>query len=262
MGQGFGGLSGAAPFGNTAWGLSLQVAMLRSPEFRAALEKILGGSVLPNGGSADGALRVWRGAHPRVGGLMRAAMQQNVMPRGAFASTIGSMNIPMAGNPMVQQGGPMSSVLKGLQAMEANVMSTVQGFSGGQGQGSGMQAMAQKLGINMQNANFEDIIYLSMMNYASNQEKKISGSVNGLAGNPAGDTRLGPAGNPFLGAGGAAAAHRGAAAPGRGPSPASTTATARPAAAHPQSTTGPARAAAMRAGCRGGCAGACQPAAG
>ena len=195
-GQGFGGLSGDAPFGNTPWARSLQVAMLRNPEFQKALEKQLGGVVVPDG-APDGRLSMWRPpANIRVGQQMRTAVQQGVMPRTGFAGVLSGMNIPMAGNPMAA-GGVSSPILKGLMGMEANIMSTVKGFSGGED--PKMQAMAKQTGVNLQNANFEDIVFLSMMTFAGKKETEIMGKVQALdksmvAGNAQASTAAPPAG--------------------------------------------------------------------
>ncbi|MBI5495356.1 MAG: hypothetical protein HY904_10060 [Deltaproteobacteria bacterium] len=175
IGNGFGGMNAEGALGNSQLGYSLQVAMLRSPEFRQSLEKALGGILLPSGNQA-GALDVWKPQQQRVGVQMRQAQQQGYIG-GSFVATFSSMSIPMQGNPMAA-GGPTGSILRGLQAMEANIVSSAKGLTGN----PGMESMANQLGINMQNASFEDILFLSMMSYSTKKEKEISGKVNELAG--------------------------------------------------------------------------------
>jgi hypothetical protein len=170
-GRGFtalGGLGGDTGFASTTLGQSLQAALDQDPEFRAKLERALGGTLL-NTGASDGRLLVHQA--PAGGGLDLSALQG--APRAATrALAVGAPANPGAMSPSTSvapmavmqaasagagvPGVPstMGPIMTGLQQMEANIKNFAMslGDKGGNGGatfdtlGQGILGQAQVFG--------------------------------------------------------------------------------------------------------------------
>jgi hypothetical protein len=175
VGTGFGGLNRVGAFGGTLMGRSVQAALLSSPETAAALERALGGRLVPDG-RADGRITVFCSFYNRTGALLKSALQSGDVNRSRMTNALAGLSVPMVGNNLAT--GPTGSILKGLMAMEANIVSTVKGWDK-----TGDPSLAQyakAMGMNPDKMTYEDIIAASLMKYAAAKEKEVAGKVQAL----------------------------------------------------------------------------------
>jgi len=176
-GKGFGGVSGAAPFGTSQTGRSLQIAMLKDPSFTAALERQLGGSVLP--ANDEGKVQVFKHNQIRSGAVMREAHKTGAIPKSSLTIALASVNAPLAGPGLNQ--GQLGGVLKGLAAFEQNIKSFAAGISGAADtMDPRVAAAAKSAGINLQNPSFEESVQLALMSYGVKQETEIGAKIKDL----------------------------------------------------------------------------------
>jgi len=171
-------LGGKGVFGKMV-GRSMERAILTNPAFKARMERILGGRIIPDG-RADGKITV-------------ARFRPN-FPMIPFSNQI-------ANNPM------LSGMYGALSRMENNIKNLVNSMTGGAGQanqatgadkagGSNAltnttngvdlkdpetQKLAQGMGMDMSALSFEDMLFLMMMKYASKKEKEILNKMNELS---------------------------------------------------------------------------------
>lgn len=178
IGTGFGGFNRPGALGFSRLGRSLQAAMLASPEAAQGIEKALAGRLLPDGRN-DGRFTAYRSTVNRTGQFIKQALLNNDVPRSRIPVALSSVNVMMT-NPAVANG-PQGSILKGLMAMEANVVSTVKGWdkSGGASDPE-TAAIAKAMGINPAKMSYEDVVALSLMKYAKNKEGDIMEKIQGL----------------------------------------------------------------------------------
>ncbi|MEW5852071.1 MAG: hypothetical protein AB2A00_25005 [Myxococcota bacterium] len=178
VGNGFGGINGEDAYGPTRLGHSLQAMMIRNPAMAQQMEKLLKGTLVPDGRD-DGRFTVYQSPHTRTGACMKQAQQAGVVGKSPFTLPLANLNVSMT-NPAVANG-PTGGILKGLMAMEANITNMVGSFNKtGGGLPAGMQQMAQMMGMNPNSANFEDIVQLQLMYYATTKEQEIAAKVQSL----------------------------------------------------------------------------------
>jgi hypothetical protein len=163
-------LGGKGRFGRMV-GRSMEKAIMTNPAFKARMERVLGGRIIPDG-RADGKITVHR-FRPNVQGI----------PFGA----------QLAGNPM------LSGIYGALSRIEGSVKKAVEQLTGAQSakggaeaggtsgtdasnpysaaDDKGIQDMAKECGIS-QPMSFEDLLFLLMMKYAKKKEKEILDAAN------------------------------------------------------------------------------------
>ncbi|MFH1812341.1 MAG: hypothetical protein ABIJ09_26630 [Pseudomonadota bacterium] len=168
-------LGGKGIFGRMA-GRSMERAILTNPAFKARMERVLGGRIIPDG-RADGKITVER-FRPNFTGLPFSA--------------------PIAANPM------LSGMYGALSRLEGNIKNLAQsmtkggattGGAGGAGATGGAagtsdaallqdpetQKLADGMGMSPP-LSFEDMLFLMMMKYARKKEKEILTKMNELSG--------------------------------------------------------------------------------
>jgi len=171
-------LGGKGLFGKMV-GRSMERAILTNPAFKARMERILGGRIIPDG-RADGKITV-------------ARFRPN-FPTIPFSNQI-------ANNPM------LSGMYGALSRMENNIKNLVNSMTGGANSAGGAggadksgggnaltnttngvdlkdpetKELADGMGMNMGALSFEDIMFLMMMKYARKKEKEIISKMNELS---------------------------------------------------------------------------------
>ena len=182
---GAGGVSREAPFGTGREGRSLERAMRRDPMFKAQMERMLGGTILPDHRN-DGKLTIYRPPFSQVGNLMREALGAGTLPRMGLAAALGGMALPLGGALMAN--AMTGGIMRGLMRSEANIVSFMKDLSGDHvgAQRSKLlgdpeaRQMATGMGIDLRNASFEDILFLLLMKYAKKKEDDILKKVQQL----------------------------------------------------------------------------------
>jgi hypothetical protein len=118
------GMSKEAPFGTGFVGRSMENAINQNPFFKAQMERVLGGTIIPDA-RTDGRLTVYRSPFNQIGSLMQNAFAGG-LPQQGLAGILGGLNLPFGPSFM---GSDLSrSVLGGLQRMEGNIASFMQGL--------------------------------------------------------------------------------------------------------------------------------------
>jgi|GEM_PF-1305830 len=207
----FGSVTREAPFGRGMVGRSIERQINANPFFKAQMEQALGGRIIADGRN-DGKLTVFRSPFANVGGMLRNAFAGGLLPRVGIAAALGGLAIPFAG--AMAANAVARGVLGFMGRMEANISSFMGGGvnrggaqfgTGAAGGASGIpgtggenttvtagevradmvkdpeaQKFAQGMGIDIQNASFEDLLFLMLMKYASKKEKEIMGKVKAL----------------------------------------------------------------------------------
>jgi len=181
----FGGVSREAPFGTGMVGRSVERAIRHDPLFKAAMERQLGGTIIPDRRN-DGKLTIYRPPFSQMGGVMRDAIGSGLLPKIGLAATFAGLALPLGG----ALAGNMvaGSIMRGMTRMEGNMTSFMGRMTGDnvlQARGDLMQdrntsAMAQGMGIDIRNASFEDILFLMIMKYAKKKEDDIMAKVKQL----------------------------------------------------------------------------------
>jgi hypothetical protein len=181
----FGGVSHEAPFGVGSMGRSVERmcdpnSALYNPVVRHSVERSLGGTIIPDG-RRDGVLTVYRSPFQQVGGLMRNAFSNGLLPQVGLAATLAGVGVPFAG--ALAANAVTGGILRGLQRMEANIS----GLAGRMTQSHNelladpqAHTMAQGMGIDLRTASFEDILFLLLMKYAKKKEDDIMKKVQEL----------------------------------------------------------------------------------
>jgi len=188
MGRGFspfGGVSREAPFGTGIEGRSIERACRRDPMFKAQLERMLGGTIIPDRRN-DGRLTIYRPPFSQVGSLMRDALSAGTLPRLGLAAALGGMALPLGG--ALAANALTGGILRGLMRSEANIVSFMKDMAGDHvgAQRSKLMgdpeaySMARGMGIDLRNASFEDILFLLLMKYAKKKEDDILKKVQQL----------------------------------------------------------------------------------
>jgi hypothetical protein len=176
----FGGCSRETPFGRGLVGRSAEAMCRINPFFKAALERRLGGHIIPDSRN-DGRLTVYRPPFGHVGGLMRSAFASGLLPQVGIAASLAGVGVPLAG--ALGGSAVAGGVLRGLMRMEANMT----GFAGRMTQVHNellvdpqAHTMAQGMGIDLRTASFEDLLFLLLMKYAKKKEQDIMKKVQQL----------------------------------------------------------------------------------
>ncbi|MBN2359014.1 MAG: hypothetical protein JXR83_06145 [Deltaproteobacteria bacterium] len=169
-------LGGKGLFGKMV-GTSMERAILTNPAFKARMERVLGGRIIPDG-RPDGRITVLR--------------YRPNFPQIPFTNQIAS-------NPM------LSGMYGALARMENNIKNLLGGLTGGASaagstakaggssaisqttngvdlQDAETKELAQGMGMDTSALSFEDVLFLMMMKYARKKEKEIISKMNELSG--------------------------------------------------------------------------------
>ena len=162
------------PFGRRI-GRSMERAILTNPAFKARMERVLGGRIIPDG-RADGKITVER-FRPHFPGLpFSNQIAANPMLSGMY-SGLARMQRNLEGV-MNQFINPGANIAGGAahDPMGANKSGGASGTSGTSGSGAlkdnDMGKMASEMGMSPP-MSFEDVLFLLMLKYAKNKEKQI-----------------------------------------------------------------------------------------
>jgi len=188
-GMGFnpmGGFSREAPFGEGKMGKSIEKAIRKNPMFKAQMERLLGGSIIPDG-CKDGKLTVFRPQANTVGELLNRAMGPNMLK--GIAGALAGLPLPLMGSPLSQAMGRLAANMGAFAQQGVGGAQGSIGASGAEGVKPGSWAstlspedktFADGMGISLAGASFEDVLFILLMKYAKKKEDDIMNKVKEL----------------------------------------------------------------------------------
>ena len=153
-------------------GRSMERQILTNPAFKAKMERVLGGRIIPDG-RADGKITVERFRPNFMGKALQGGMVANPMMSGIFGA-LSRMegNVRNLANSMTK-GGVTSGGASGAGASQGTSDAALL-------KDPATKKLADGMGMSPP-LSFEDMLFLMMMKYAKKKEKEIMSKMNELA---------------------------------------------------------------------------------